>query len=123
MVREGPCKRDSDTDCDEVQGFVNPVYWYAHRRFTSGGAITGGAFVPNGIWPSEYDNTYLYVDYAYGEMYQLLGGGRDCRSCSPPTSKFTNTTFHGAASVVDMFFGPYEETQALYYLSLNDNSL
>jgi PKD repeat protein len=122
-VREGPCKRDTDIDCDPVVEYDDPIYWYAHRRFTSGGAVTGGSFVPNGVWPKEYDNTYIFVDYTYGEMYHLIDGGEDCRTCSPPTPKFTNATFHSAPSVVDMFFGPYEDTQALYYLSSFDDAL
>ena len=122
-LREGPCERDSDTLCDVDETFQDPAYWYAHRRFSSGGAITGGAFVPNGIWPAEYDNTYVYTDFTFGALYHLKEGGSNCRTCSPPTSMFKNTTFHNANVVVDMFFGPYNGTQALYYLSMYDDSV
>lgn len=122
-IREGPCKRDSDTKCDEAIQFDDPIYWYSHRRFTAGGAITGGAFVPNGVWPRAYESTYLFTDYTFGAIYHLTMGGIDCRSCSPPTPKYSNVTFHAASVVVDMFFGPFNDTQALYYLSLYDNSI
>jgi len=122
-LREGPCELDSDTLCDVDHAFQDPAYWYAHRRYASGGAITGGTFVPNGVWPAEYDNTYMYADFTFGSLYNLKEGGEDCRTCSPPTTEFKNTTFHDAIVVVDMFFGPCNGTQALYFLSMYDNSV
>ena len=44
-------------------GMTNPIYDYIHD-YNPGGcmAITGGAFVPNGVWPSAFDGRYLYAD-------------------------------------------------------------
>ena len=51
-VREGPCANGSETDCGpQPAGMTNPAYAYSHDE-SSCHAITGGAFVPNGIWPS-----------------------------------------------------------------------
>src|SRR5205823_9822769 len=69
-VREGHCALFSTTDCGPpTAGMTNPIYDYGH---TDCGAVTGGAFVPNGIWPSQYDNTYLYMDLNCGKIFQLL---------------------------------------------------
>jgi hypothetical protein len=111
-VREGPYARNSDTDCSIIPEYQDPIYWYAHRRFTSGGAITGGAFVPTGIWPPAYDRTYILTDYTFREIYHLVDGGDDRRLRSPPSSKFKNTKFHNANAVLDMFFGPYADSKA-----------
>jgi hypothetical protein len=40
-------------------------------------AITGGAFVPAGLWPADYDGEYLFSDYTCGKIFRLepAGGG------------------------------------------------
>jgi hypothetical protein len=43
--------------------------------------------------------------------------GGACRTCSPPIPAFRNETFHRHTSMVDMFFGPYKDTQALYIVA------
>lgn len=48
--REGPCRRGSQTYCGEPKGMTNPVYAYSHD--TGCESITGGAFVPSGVWPA-----------------------------------------------------------------------
>lgn len=85
-----------------------------------GGAITGGAFVPDGLWPVEYDGTYLFGDYVDGKIYLLSSGGPDCRTCDPPTSAYMQTEFLDAPAVVEMAFGPYAGSQALYYATWDD---
>ena len=114
-IMEGPCLLDSTTECDPDPSFTDPVHWYVHGP--DGGAATGGAFVPNGIWPATYDGTYLYADYVFGKIYQLVPGGAGCRTCSPPTSDFIQTEFTTAENVVAMEFGPHGNTQALYYVT------
>jgi hypothetical protein len=52
QLREGPCAKDSDTDCAPLAGTVDPIHWYHHG--VDGGAATGAAFGPNGLWPG-YD--------------------------------------------------------------------
>jgi glucose/arabinose dehydrogenase len=107
-VREGHCANGSITNCGPPPaGMTNPIYDYG--RATNCASITGGAFVPLGIWPASYDNTYLFSDYVCGKIFQLVpsGGGG-----------FTATEFAtglGGNSAVAMIFGPHNTTQALYY--------
>ncbi len=113
-TREGPCAYGSTTDCSVPVGVVDPVHWYLHD---GGAAITGGAFVPNGIWPSEYDDTYIYGDYVTNELFVMESGGADCRTCEPPTSPFIGDLFADTANnVTNLQFGPHGDTQALYAL-------
>jgi PKD repeat protein len=109
-VREGFCARGSRTDCGPPPaGMTNPVYAYDHN--TGCTAVTGGAFVPNGIWPTAFDNTYLYGDFTCGKIIRLTpaaGGG------------FTATDFVtglGTNGITTLKFGPYGNTQAAYYLN------
>ena len=119
-VREGPCAKDSTTDCGPApSGMLDPAHWYQHGP--DGAAATAGAFVPNGVWPAEYDGDYLFADYVFGTISRLRPGGARCLSCAPPTSGWSTTLFSPVAQVVSMRFGPYQGTQALYYVS-RDNS-
>ena len=121
-VREGPCAKDSSTDCGPPPiGMTNPVHWYAHGP--NGAAVTGGAFVPNGAWPASFDGTYLFADYVFGQIYQLKPGGTACPTCSPPTSGFVQTVFSDTLDVVSMEFGPHGTGQALYYVTRNGSEV
>ncbi len=112
--REGPCAFGSTTNCAVPTGAVDPIHWYPH---VGGAAITGGAFVPNGIWPAEYDNTYIYGDFVDDRLYVMEPGGADCRTCTPPTSPFLDHVFaENADNVSAIAFGPFGDTQALYGL-------
>ena len=109
-VREGFCARGSRTDCGPPPaGMTNPVYAYDHN--TGCTAVIGGAFVPNGVWPTAFDNTYLYGDFVCGKIIRLTpapGGG------------FTASDFVtglGTNSITTLKFGPYGSTQAAYYLN------
>jgi glucose/arabinose dehydrogenase/chitodextrinase len=114
-IMEGPCLLDSISDCTPDPSFVDPVHWDAHGP--DGAAVTGGAFVPDGVWPTSFSGAYLYADYVFGTIYQLMPGGNGCRSCSPPTSDMIKSEFTTAESVVSMGFGPHGGTQALYYVT------
>lgn len=115
-AREGPCAKDSDTNCGPAPtGMLDPTHWYHHG--VDGGALTAGAFVPSGVWPASYDGAYLFADYVFGQMYMLQGGATRCLTCSPPTSGFTQPVFSPVNQIVSMRFGPYGDTQALYYVS------
>ncbi len=107
-VREGHCATGSTTNCGPPPaGMTNPIFDYG--RSEGCGSITGGAFVPNGVWPSGYGGRYLFADYVCGRIFRLdpaPGGG------------FTPTAFVtglGQWSVVHLAFGPWGGTQALYY--------
>ena len=107
-VREGHCRTSTMNDCGAPPaGMTNPIYDYAHN--TGCFAITGGAFVPVGIWPSSYDGAYLFGDYGCGKVFQLVPGAGGNYSATP------FITGLGGDSAVAMIFGPYSTTQALYY--------
>ncbi len=107
-TREGHCATGSTTNCGPPPaGMTNPIFDYG--RADGCGTITGGAFVPNGVWPSGYQGKYLFADYLCGKIFRLdpnAGGG------------FARTDFVtglGGNSATDLRFGPYGRTQALYY--------
>jgi glucose/arabinose dehydrogenase/PKD repeat protein len=109
-VREGHCATGSFTDCGPPPaGMTNPIFDYPHTGNCDG--ITGGAFVPDGVWPAPYSGSYLYSDYVCGRIFRLepaAGGG------------FNSVDFVsglGASSAVTMAFAPHGSTQALYYTS------
>lgn len=107
-VREGHCANNSSTNCGPPPaGMTNPIYDYQHS--TGCKSITGGAFVPNGIWPSAYDNSYLYGDYVCGKIFQLKPNG----SGGYTVADFV--TGLGANSAVHLTFGPDGASQSLYY--------
>jgi uncharacterized repeat protein (TIGR01451 family) len=119
-VREGPCVRDSTTNCGSPPaGMTNPIYYYQHNTVfptataTACNSIVGGAFVPNGLWPADYDNTYLFSDFTCGAIFRLKPDG---------AGGFIRTEFDtglGVQAPVAMTFGPHGTTQALYYVAYN----
>jgi hypothetical protein len=111
-VREGHCATGSTTDCGPPpSGMTNPIYDYNHD--TGCMSATGGAFVPDGIWPAQYDRTYLFGDLVCGRMFVLT---------QQPDGSFSRTDFaqgFGAYGLVDMVFGPSGADWALYYINWN----
>ena len=107
-VREGHCANGSTTNCGAPPaGMVNPIYDYAHANGCA--SITGGAFVPNGVWPAEFDGSYLFSDYVCGAIFRITPAGN---------GTYTRTTFAsglGNSSAVTLLFGPWEGSQALYF--------
>jgi glucose/arabinose dehydrogenase len=93
--------------------YTPPIHEYSHDTGCS--SITGAAFVPNGVWPAGYDNSYLYGDYVCGKIFKLTPNG---------TGGFTRTEFVtglGQNSAVAMTFGPHQGSQALYYTTYGGN--
>ena len=111
-VREGPCVNGSTTNCGAPPaGMTNPVHAYSHSE-SSCHAITGGAFVPNGVWPAAFDGTYLYGDYTCGKIFVLTPNG---------TGGYTRSEFtNDVGSVVNMTFGPSPQGQGLYYTNYSN---
>jgi glucose/arabinose dehydrogenase/chitodextrinase len=106
-VREGHCAYNSTTDCGPPPaGMTNPIHDYGHA--TGCGAITGGAFVPKGVWPLAYEGRYLFADFNCGQI----------RSLRPtPTGWIAEAFGNSLGSVADLRFGPLGSTQALYYVT------
>jgi glucose/arabinose dehydrogenase len=113
---EGPCTKNTINDCPlQGGGATEPFHYYQH--VAAGGAITGFTFVPNGVWPTQYKQ--LLIDYITSTIYNLVEDqGKACRTCKPPISAFRNETFHriNGIRMVDLFFGPYKNSQAMYYI-------
>jgi glucose/arabinose dehydrogenase len=103
-TREGPCDQYNSDDCSAPPaGMTNPIHSYNHD--TGCGAITGGAIVPNGFWPAEYDGAYLFSDYTCGKIFRRAPNGT--------VTEFV--TGLGGSSAVTLVFGPHGAGQALYY--------
>ena len=87
--------------------YTPPIHEYSHGTGCS--SITGGAFVPNGLWPARYDDSYLVADYVCNKIFELTpedGGG------------FARAEFAselGKGGPIAMAFGPHGSSQALYY--------
>ncbi|MDZ7639602.1 MAG: PQQ-dependent sugar dehydrogenase [Bryobacterales bacterium] len=117
-TREGFCANGSTTSCPPSSptpvGMTEPVFAYRHGPSLPGtqtGAcrsITGGAFVPNGAWPPEYDGAYLFSDFVCGSIFALRQNG-----ASATVTDFVRDL--GNSSAVHLRFGPLGSGQALYY--------
>ena len=108
-VREGHCAEGSTTDCGAPPpGMTNPIFDYSHTA-TGCAAITGGAFVPDGLWGGSYDRGYLYSDYICDKIFLLTPNGSGGWRSSP------FATGLGAGGPVALFFGTHGATTALYY--------
>jgi glucose/arabinose dehydrogenase len=114
-IREGPCVTNSTTNCGpQPAGLTNPLFAYRHTNDCSasgvaGNSISGGAFVPNGVWPSHLQGSYLFGEFVCGKIFRLSpsGGG-----------SFTATEFASGpniGNIVTMIFGPHQNTQALFF--------
>ncbi|MGH9036409.1 MAG: PQQ-dependent sugar dehydrogenase, partial [Acidimicrobiia bacterium] len=114
-LREGPCVVNSGSNCPPPPaGLTDPIYAYKHGDVADGSfpctAVTGAAFVPNGIWPSPYSGSYLFSDYTCGRIFRLVPSG----------TGFTATPFVtglGPSAGVSITFGPFGSTKALYFTS------
>ena len=88
--------------------YTGPIHEYSHD--TGCRTITGGAFVPDGFWPPEYDDAYLFGDLGCNKIFMLEprdGGG------FAETEFATNLDGGGP---IAMTFGPYMTSdKALYY--------
>jgi glucose/arabinose dehydrogenase len=93
--------------------YTPPIHDYSHDTGCS--SITAAAFVPNGVWPAAYDDSYLFGDYVCGKIFKLTPDG---------AVGFTRTEFVtglGENSAVAMTFGPHQGSQALYYTTYGGN--
>ena len=101
--REGAHPNSTTGKCQGLppSAFRDPIFEYAHGA--SCASITGGAFVPDGAWPSAFDDDYLFADYVCGRMFRLTPNGPG----------WTVSAFGDQlGALVAMTFGP---DGALYY--------
>jgi len=111
--REGAHTNSTTGKCSPTPpGLVDPVFEYGHTDpnpiFSGCGAITGGAFVPAGSWPVTYDGSYLFGDINCGRIFRRTPGG--------VVSQFAGDG-GSVGQVVNLGFGPFNGSQALYYLT------
>ncbi len=112
-TREGSCLTGSITNCPAPPaGVTDPLTTYQHDG--SCAYITAGAFVPNGVWPAEYDNTYLFADGGCGKIWQR-NGSAPVNYASP----FATTV----GGIVDMAFVTQGPDPALYYVTNGSSQL
>lgn len=117
-IREGACANGSTTRCSPNNPpppqLTDPVFSYPHNSVVPGtqsrgcNSITGGAFVPNGLWPPEFDSSFLFADFVCGSIFRLARDGSGWR-----VSDFVREL--GSSSAVTLTFGPPSSPQALYY--------
>jgi glucose/arabinose dehydrogenase/PKD repeat protein len=109
--REGTLVNSTSGACNPTPpAMVDPIFEYGRGALggTSGCAsITGGAFVPHGVWPPAYDGTYLFADFVCGWIFRL--------SAAAPYTAADFATSLGGSSATALAFGPYLSTRALYY--------
>lgn len=114
-LREGRCANGSITDCSTPPaGMTNPIFDYKHGAnpapspFQNCNSITGGTFIPNGVWPAEYNNAYFFSDYECGKIFMLKPA-----QAGGTASEFVANL--GENSAVHLAFGPFNTSQALFY--------
>ena len=106
-MREGSCLQGQNPPCSgPAFGLTDPIADYGRG---AGLFITGGAFVPNGVWPSEYDDTYLVTDGAFGTMWAHRG----------ETILSDAEVFLSASAPTDMAFVTGPDGVALWYVQQN----
>ncbi|HEX7185783.1 MAG TPA: PQQ-dependent sugar dehydrogenase [Thermoanaerobaculia bacterium] len=112
---EGSHTPGSTAPCSSAPpGMVQPIFEYLHNTRVPGttsptncNSITGGAFVPNGLWPG-FDNSYLFSDFICGWIFKLTNSGGTWTASDFATNL-------GGGSAVHLAFGPHGSGQALYY--------
>jgi glucose/arabinose dehydrogenase len=111
--REGLCPTGQTIPCPAAPaGLTDPLTTYTHD--TGCTYITAGAFVPNGVWPAQYDSTYLFADGGCGKIWQRNGS-----AAVDYLSPFATTT----GGIVDMAFILQSADPALYYVTNGDGLL
>ncbi len=106
-IREGRCPQGQNPPCSApTAGLTDPVTDYGR---SSGLFITGGAFVPNGAWPAQFDDAYLVSDGAFGTTWAWQG----------EADLATSFEFLDASAPTDMAFVTGPSSVALWYVQQN----
>jgi len=118
-AREGFCANNEDASSASPAcappipslGFSQPIMDYPHNGAVSGKYITGGAFIPNGGWPEEYDGGYLFADGDPGKIF--------VKQVAAPISTFAT----GVGGVSDIEFVPESTGWSLFYVNPATNEV
>jgi glucose/arabinose dehydrogenase len=91
---------------------IDPAYEYPHGTIpgttaTGCGCIAGGAWIPSGAWPANYDGAYLYADFNCGAILKV--------AALPAATASDFATGLGASTLVDLLIGPSPTGTSLYY--------
>ena len=106
-AREGRCPQGQNPPCPgPTFGLTDPVTDYAR---SNGRYITGGAFVPDGAWPAQFDGAYLVSDGAFGTTWAWQG----------ETDLATAFEFLDASAPTDMVFVTGPQAPELWYVQQN----
>ena len=112
-AREGFCQTGVSTNCTPTpNGYTDPLTAYNHNIGCT--YITAGVFVPNGVWPAQYDDSYLFGDGGCGKIWQRTAAGTVDYS-----APFATTS----GVIVDMAFVTQGSTTPLYYVTNSDSKL
>ena len=110
--REGQCPRLQNPPCaGPAVGLTDPITDYPR---SVGTFITAGAFVPNGIWPAQYDGAYLFADGGTGKIFLRNAAG---------SVDYVSPWATGVAGIADMAFVPTESGHSLMYVLNGDNAV
>ncbi len=99
---------------------VDPVFSYGRTNgqgvnVTNCTSITGGAFVPNGVWPAAYNGKYVIADFVCRSLFTIPTTGL------PTSPVSTASTFLGPPATTGgataLRFAPDGNNQSLYYLT------
>jgi glucose/arabinose dehydrogenase len=110
--REGAHPNVTNGKCSPAPAnMLDPFFEYPHGTIPGTtavgcGSITGGAWIPAGLWPTAYDGTYLFADFNCGGIPRLAADG------SAATDFATGL---GASTLVELAFGPSPVGTSLYY--------
>lgn len=106
---EGSCPQGQATCGPMPSGFIAPITDYTRDRGT---VITAGAFTPNGLWPAEYDGSYLFGDAGSGRIWMRRADG---------SVDYDRPFATGAGGLADMTFGfDAAGRMVLYYTRSQD---
>ncbi len=111
--REGFCVAGSTTNCPPPPtGVTDPLT--AYGRGAGCTYITAAAFVPNGVWPAEYDGSYLFADGGCNRIFRRTAAG---------VVDYNNPFHQGSGVIVDMAFVVHGADPSLYYVTNGGSQL
>ncbi len=116
-LREGPCPNGQRSNCSPDPRFVEPLFSYQHdipvpnTQSRGCASLSGGAFVPRGVWAPSYDGAYLFADFVCGSIFAL-------RSSTATTTRFepqATDLLRGTPSITAAAFARLGAVPGLYY--------